>query len=299
MLSAPKPGAPRRSKSPWAIALLVALLLGAAGLHHHAHGLIIKHQQYLATPATLRKPALVTVPTRSVASHLPFSIGENSGILWNISNGQLLWADHPHLAEPYASTTKLMTIYLIQKTLPLNQVVTISPQAAGTPGSDIKMAVGNHFTVRQLLYALMLRSANDAAVALAQTDAGHVTPFVADMNRTAQSLGMVHTHYGDPDGLNPRSAGTAWDLAIIARLDMENPLFRQIASTKRTALPQNPVVTNLDGLLYMDPTVIGIKSGWTTAAGFNLVFAATRPVNGHPVTLLGVVMHGQAGFPPG
>ncbi|NMP21056.1 D-alanyl-D-alanine carboxypeptidase [Sulfobacillus sp. DSM 109850] len=297
-MPAPKTRAPKRKRAPWALLAVIAALVAAASVHHKAHQRQVKVDQYWSTPAKLSAPPLVVLPKTPVVTRLPFPIGENSGVLWNLNNGQLLWAMDPHLREPYASTTKLMTIYLALHQLPLSQVVSISPRAAATPGSDIKMAVGNRFTVKQLLYALMLRSANDSAVALAQADQGHVAKFVAEMNQTAQSLGMQGTTYGDPDGLNPHSAGTAWDLSIIARQDMQNPLFRQIVRTKSTSLPYNPVVTNLNGLLYLDPTVIGVKTGWTGAAGFNLVFAATRQVNGQPVTLLGVIMHGQHGFPP-
>ncbi|PSR23677.1 MAG: D-alanyl-D-alanine carboxypeptidase [Sulfobacillus acidophilus] len=256
------------------------------------------HRKVIAIKTKLSAPATVTLPRKSAAAMLPFSIGENSGVLWNLSTGQLLWAYHPYLREPYASTTKLMTIYLIIHRLPLSQVVSISPLAAGTTGSDIRMEVGEHFTVRQLLYALMLASANDAAVALAQQEAGTVPAFLAQMRKETTDLGMTGTTYADPDGLSPGSAGSAWDLSIIARADMESPLFRRIVKTKEISLPNNPVVRNLNTLLFLDPSVIGIKTGWTTAAGFNLVFAATRPVDGHKVTLLGVIMHGQDGFPP-
>ncbi len=298
MLPAAKTRVPQRKKTPWSLFLVIAALLAAASLHHHAHVRHVQKEQFWTTPAKLPAPASVVLPKATIPSRLPFAIGENSGVLWNLNTGQLLWAMNPHLKEPYASTTKLMTIYLALHQMPLNQVVSISPVAAATSGSDIKMAVGNQFTVKQLLYALMLRSANDSAVALAQADKGHVANFVADMNQTAKRLGMNGTTYGDPDGLSPKSAGTAWDLSIIARQDMQIPLFRKIVRTKTTRLPQNPIVTNLNGLLYMDPSVIGIKTGWTGEAGFNLVFAATRQVNGRPVTLLGVIMHGQHGFPP-
>lgn len=298
MLPAAKTRVPQRKKTPWSLFLVIAALLAAASLHHHAHVRQVEKLQHWTTPAKLPAAASVVLPKTAIPSRLPFVIGENSGVLWNLNTGQLIWAMKPHMKEPYASTTKLMTIYLALHHLPLNHVVTISPAAAATSGSDIKMAVGNRFTVKQLLYALMLRSANDSAVALAQADKGHVANFVAAMNHTAKSLGMNSTTYGDPDGLNPQSAGTAWDLSIIARQDMQIPLFRKIVRTKTTHLPQNPIVTNLNGLLYMDPSVIGIKTGWTGEAGFNLVFAATRQVHGRPVTLLGVIMHGQHGFPP-
>ncbi len=290
----------KKKRLPWALFLLTVALLTIGLLHG---GLVVKkapsvHEKSDTPKTTLLDPATVQLPLESAATALPFPIGEDSGVLWNLSTGQLIWAYHPYLKGPYASTTKLMTIYLIINHLPLSQVVTISPLAAGTSGSDIRMAVGEHFTVRQLLYALMLASANDAAVALAQQEAGTVPAFLAQMRKTAIDLGMTDTTYADPDGLSPRSAGSAWDLAIIARADMESPLFRRIVRTKEISLPNNPVVRNLNNLLFLDPSVIGVKTGWTTEAGFNLVFAATRSVNGHKVTLLGVIMHGQDGFPP-
>lgn len=287
----------KRRNLPYGTILAVLLLLAAAWLHHihrdHQKALL-KHEE---TPQALRhapRPEPVTTPL----PQLPFKIGETSGILWNLNNHRLLWALHPHKMGPLASTTKLMTFYLARKHLSLTQTITVSPQAAGTGGSDIKMAPGNHFTVRQLLYALMLRSANDAAVQLSESTSGHTQTFVHLMNLTAKKLGMRSTHFGDPDGLSPQSRGTAWDLSIIAEQDLKDPLFRQIVATRRTSLPHNPVVQNLNGLLFMDPTVIGLKTGWTVTAGFNLVFAATRQIHGKPVTLLGVILYGQRGFPP-
>lgn len=292
---------------PWTVAIISAALLTAVGLSqsHHPSSVeasqrpVVVGRNRAASPVQkLVGPATATLPGTPVPTALPFPIGENSGVLWNLTTGQLLWAYHPYLQEPYASTTKLMTIYLALGHLSLTRRVSISPQAAGTSGSDIRMAVNDQFTVRQLLYGLMMASANDSAVELAQVEAGSVPAFVAQMNQTAKSLGMTNTHYADPDGLSPRSEGSAWDLSIIARADLANPLFRKIVRTKIISLPYNPVVRNLNGLLFMDPSVIGVKTGWTTQAGFNLVFAATRPVDGKPVTLLGVIMHGQAGFPP-
>ncbi len=285
---------------PWVVLAISAALLAGAGFHR-GQGQSPnsrRHQLLASLPAKLSRPASVNLPATPVADALPFSIGENSGVLWNLTSGQLLWQYRPHLQEPYASTTKLMTIYLALKSLPLMKTVAISPVAAGTTGSDMRMGVGYHFTVRQLLYGLMMVSANDAAVALGQSEAGSIPAFVAQMNHTARLMGMTDTTYADPDGLSPGSRGSAWDLSIIARADMENPLFRKIVSTKETTLPYNPIVRNINGLLFLDPTVIGIKSGWTTQAGFNLVFAATRRIEGHSVTLLGVIMHGQHGFPP-
>lgn len=290
----------RKPRPPWGLIIGSTLLLAATWIQFHsphksrpvAQETKTVHAPPVSLPLEEPQPASPPVTT------VPFPLGESSGILWDLNTHQIVWMLHPHQTGPLASTTKLMTIYLALKRLPLGATVTISPQAAGTGGSDINMAPTNRFTVRQLLYALMLRSANDASVALAEAISGHTDRFVRLMNRQAAAFGMRSTHFADPDGLSPQSTGTAWDLSIIAMQDLENPIFRKIVATKLTALPHNPVVRNLNGLLFMDPSVIGLKSGWTTAAGFNLVFAATRQVNGRPVTLLGVVMHGQQGFGP-
>lgn len=297
MVSRPLPRKKER-RSPIGIMIVVVLLLASAWLNHtfrHPNTTIEKPiSKPIAQPVYLLSP----VPQQKKLPALPFTIGETSGVLWNLNTHQLIWQLNPHQVGPLASTTKLMTIYLALHQLPLQKIITISPNAASTTGSDMQMAPNDQFTVKQLLYGLMLASANDSAVQLAETMGGHTATFVSQMNHQAKMLGMNGTHYADPDGLSPQSVGTAWDLSIIAMQDLSNPLFRKIVNTRLTSIPHNPILRNLNGLLFQDPTVIGVKTGWTTAAGFNLVFAATRKVHGRPVTLLGVIMHGQMGFPP-
>jgi len=291
----------RRSGKPAPIhglLLVVMLLLGILAIASLGHKSRARAPKVVERSTAVRyTPGVPPIP-RPVTSALPFSLGENSGVLWNLTNHQLIWALHPNLEGAYASTTKLMTFYLAYHHLSLSRSVSITPLAASTTGSDIYMAVADKFTVRQLLYGLLIASANDAAVELANTVSPNTQAFVNLMNQTAQSFGMYHTHYQDPDGLSPGSYGSAWDLSIIAQQDLKIPLFRTIVDTKEVNLPYNPDVSNLNGLLFMDPSVIGVKTGWTTQAGFNVVFEARQKVNGHPVTLLGILMHGQEGFYP-
>ncbi|CAB1128086.1 D-alanyl-D-alanine carboxypeptidase [Candidatus Hydrogenisulfobacillus filiaventi] len=277
--------------------IFIAALLASAWIGSRTSGATPRP----ARPAPPPGPALMADGPQQAtwtSPTLPFPIGETSGVLWNLNTHQLIWALHPHQAGPLASTTKLMTAYLVLHHLPLNATVTVSPLAAATGGSDIRMQVGRKFTVHQLLYALMLASANDSAVALAQAEAGSEAAFVAQMNQEAQRLGLEQAHFADPDGLSPQSRGTAWDLSILAMRDMTNAVFRQVVATRHISLPENRNVWNLNQLLFLDPSVIGIKTGWTDAAGFNVVFAARREVDGRPVTLLGVLMHARYGFPP-
>jgi D-alanyl-D-alanine carboxypeptidase (penicillin-binding protein 5/6) len=233
-----------------------------------------------------------------VSSPIPApQVGEPDGLLTVYGQPTVLWSRNPNRTGPVASTTKLMTAYLTAESLPLNQTVTISDWAAGIGGSTMFLKPGAQLTVRQLLYGMLMRSANNAATALAQTVSGTVPAFVAEMNRTAGSLGLHNTAYKDPDGILPGSRSSAADLVRLAELDLKIPILRQIVHTKETSLPLNPVVSNINGILWEDPTVIGLKTGWTTPAGTCLVFAATRMVDGHPITLVGALLHGTT-FPP-
>ncbi len=223
----------------------------------------------------------------------PFGLHEPDAALAVYGQSRLLYGKNLTQQGPVASTTKLMTAYLVAETLPMNQVVVISPSAAATGGSDMRMHPGERFTVRQLLTGMLLVSANDAAVALAQAVSGHTATFVALMNRTATRLGLHHTHYADPDGISPASTSSAGDLLRLAELDLSIPVLRQIVRTKTASLPNNPHIININGILWRDPTVIGLKTGWTSAAACTLVFAARRTVDGYPVTLVGVLLHAR------
>jgi D-alanyl-D-alanine carboxypeptidase (penicillin-binding protein 5/6) len=226
----------------------------------------------------------------------PVPISEPDGILVVYGQPKPLWEDHPYAEGPVGSTTKLMTAYLVQASLPLRQVVTISDRAAGTGGSEMFMQPGNRFTVHQLLIGMILRSANDAAVALSQAVSGHEATFVQLMNATARRLGLNHTAYADPDGISPGSESSAADLARLAEIDLASPVLAPIFVMRQTSLPENPVVININGMVWRDPYSLGLKTGWTSESMACVVFASKRLVDGVPVTLVGVVLHGPS-FP--
>jgi D-alanyl-D-alanine carboxypeptidase (penicillin-binding protein 5/6) len=245
--------------------------------------------QNLANPRVL--------DTWTTATSLPIPpIQEPDGILMVYGQPKPLWALHPYQEGPVGSTTKLMTAYLVQASLPMNQVVTISDNAAATGGSEMFMQPGSQFTVHQLLVGMILRSANDAAVALSEAAAGHESRFVALMNATARHLGLDHTQYADPDGISPGSESSAIDLAHLAELDLNSPILAPIFVTRQTSLPENPIVTNINGMVWRDPYSLGLKTGWTSESMGCVVFASKRMVDGVPVTLVGVVLHGPS-FP--
>ena len=258
------------------------------------------HAPPVDPPAPARaasRPTDQAVDSWTTQTALPISpIKEPDGILLMYGQPKPLWALHPYNEGPVGSTTKLMTAYLVQASLPMNQIVTISDNAAATGGSEMFMQPGNRFTVHQLLVGMLLRSANDAAVALSEAMAGHESRFVALMNATARHLGLHHTQYADPDGISPGSQSSAIDLAHLAELDLNSPVLAPIFVTRLTALPGNPVVRNINGMLWQDPYSLGLKTGWTSESVACVVFASRRMVDGVPVTLVGVVLHGPS-FP--
>jgi len=282
----------------WLLAAVVLLVYWGFGRHpvpSHPTAVTTAQKSRTGLSAWVRHPAL---PVAWVADphDPPAPVHEPEGILLVYGQPTPLWSENASAPGPIASTTKLMTAYLSSQALPLDQIVTVSDQAAATGGSEMFLRPGDRFTVRQLLEGMILRSANNAAVALAQATSGSTRAFVAEMNRTAATLGLHATHFADPDGLSPDSVSSAADLARIAEVDLASPTLRRIFTLKQTSLPENPTVVNIDGMVWRDPSSLGLKTGWTTEAGACLVFAATRPVDGVPVTLVGVLLHGQA-FP--
>lgn len=205
-----------------------------------------------------------------------------------------------------ASTTKIMTALIAIETGKLDQEVTIGQDAYNewylNNGSNAQLVVGDQITLKDLLYALMLPSGDDAAIAIADAVAGSEGNFVTIMNVEAQKLHLYGTRFANPDGLPPTDSNgnaisgthysTGYDLAHLAAYAMRLPLFVQIVQTKEYDLAASGVhhsyqwkTTNT--LLDTYTGLLGVKTGTTDQAGACLVFAAQR--NGH--TLVGVVLH--------
>jgi len=208
-------------------------------------------------------------------------------------------------AVPIASLTKLMTAYLILRDHPLPlgedgprltmtqtdlndfETDTVEDQA------NAQVAVGEVLTERQLLEGLLVHSANNFADTLARWDAGDIPTFVAKMNATATLLGMRHTHYADPSGFDQGSQSTAADLLKVAALDMDDPTFTSIVRMSSVTLPVAGTISTYTPWLGFQG-VIGVKSGFTTAAGGCDVVAVTRRVQGKKAMILAAVT-GQTG----
>ena len=216
-----------------------------------------------------------------------------SAILMEAKTGRVLYEQNAHQALPMASTTKVMTALLALEMGDLNEIVATGKNAFGVPGTSIYLEMGEQLTLEQMLYGLMLSSGNDAAVAIAEHLSGTVSDFCALMTRRAEEIGCENTIFSTPHGLPAQNHHTtAWDLALITREALKNPVFREIVSTQRATLPwagheYDRVLTNKNKLLSAYPGAIGVKTGYTKAAGRCLVFAAERD----GLCLIGVVLN--------
>jgi D-alanyl-D-alanine carboxypeptidase (penicillin-binding protein 5/6) len=203
-----------------------------------------------------------------------------SGALVDLDSGRVLYAIGGRTRRPIASTTKIMTALLVLESARLREMVTVSPLAAAQGGASLGLESGERIMVRHLLYALMLQSSNDAAVALAEHAGGSVEGFVAGMNKRARALGLRNTHFMSPNGLDDRGYSTALDLARITVRAMRDQALVRIARTKFYTVPSSGEGTrrlqNRNALLWLYPGAFGLKSGFTGAAGSCLVAAADR-----------------------
>ncbi|MCL5942266.1 MAG: D-alanyl-D-alanine carboxypeptidase [Actinobacteria bacterium] len=223
---------------------------------------------------------------------LPPTVGGASAILVNMEDGRVIFEKNADERRSIASLTKIMTGILALETLPPDRVVTTSPAAAAAGESEIWLQPGEKLTVRDLLYGLMVRSANDAAVALAEASAGTVAGFVEKMNAKAAQLGMTNTSFANPHGLEAKEHySSARDMATLARYAMQNEEFRRLVSTITVTIPwpghaYKRTLHNRNALLGKVPFITGIKTGYTRKAGYCLVGSGSRD----GVSLISVIL---------
>lgn len=205
-----------------------------------------------------------------------------AAILIDAETGQVLYAKNAHQKLPPASLTKIMTAMIVLERCRLDDTVKASQRAVNTQPSSMHLRVGEEVTVRDLLYALMLRSANDAAIALAEHTAGSVEAFAQLMNAKAQEIGATNTHFVNPHGLHhPQHHSTAYDLALITRYAMANETFREIVKTRsyivtRSLNQEDLWMVNKAKFLQQYPYAEGVKTGYTNHAGFCFAGAASK-----------------------
>jgi D-alanyl-D-alanine carboxypeptidase (penicillin-binding protein 5/6) len=251
---------------------------------------------------TVTAPAAgATTQAASIASSAgPAGVGARSAAVENAATGRLLWSRGLNTERPMASITKVMTAFLVIRAGHLDRTITIPAAVTGYvrshDASNAGLHPGDRLTARQLLYALLLPSGADAAYALAQAYGPGIPAFVARMNAMARLLGMSRTHFSNFDGLpypTPYSNySTAANLLTLGRAAMLRPAFRAVVAQRSYRIAAGPGHRayrwkNLNPLLGRYPGAIGIKPGYTGAAGQCLLFEATR--NGYSV--IGVALH--------
>jgi len=213
------------------------------------------------------------------------SIAAKSWLLLDATSGQVIAAQDPNARIEPASLTKVLTAYVTfqairDKKLALNTMVNVSPRAWKVDSSSSKMFIdpATPVSVDDLLHGLMIQSGNDAAVALAEAVAGDEATFVVLMNREAQRMGMKNSKFANPHGLpSPDNFSTAQDLATLAtNVIRDFPEFYKIDSVKQ--FTYNKITQqNRNRLLWLDPTVDGMKTGHTESSGYSMIASARRP----------------------
>jgi D-alanyl-D-alanine carboxypeptidase (penicillin-binding protein 5/6) len=263
----------------------------------------------LASTPLVAQPEKAPAPkTAPDALDGPPFVSAKAWIVVDGKTGKVLRGDNETTARPMASTSKIMTAWLVLQLAAadprvLDEIVTYSERAAKTIGSSAKLVVGEKVSVKELLYGLMLPSGNDAAVALAEhfgsrfgkaADGDNLQRFVGEMNRRAKALGFKEMSYKDPNGLSSENVSSARDLATLAREAMKDERFRAYVSTRRHECEviepgggkRKVSWINTNKLLDIEGYE-GIKTGTTTPAGNCLVACARRGDHQVIVVVLG------------
>jgi serine-type D-Ala-D-Ala carboxypeptidase (penicillin-binding protein 5/6) len=204
------------------------------------------------------------------------SVNARSYLVEDGRTGEVLLARHPARRVPVASLTKLMTVLLTLEHAQPDELVTISPEAAAVGESSVPLRAGEQLTVRDLLEAALIQSANNAAWALAEhVGGGSEQQFVAMMNRRARRLHLTDSHFVRPDGLDtPGHVSSARDVTTLARLVMQKPIVREIVAMRDATITGGRRLHTWNDLLGSFPGLIGVKTGHTGGAGWSEVAAA-------------------------
>ncbi|HZO74282.1 MAG TPA: D-alanyl-D-alanine carboxypeptidase family protein [Ktedonobacteraceae bacterium] len=244
------------------------------------------------TPTPSPEPTLPPSPTPTPT---PFISG-TAAYLIDADTGRVFYDMNSSQPLPIASTTKIMTAIVAIENGNLDQGVTVEQadlNQVPSGASNAGLLAGDYFRLHTLLYALMLRSGTDASIVIARVIAGSTDNFVAMMNRKAQALHLLHTHYSSPHGFSDSDHySSAADLVTLANYAMRNPIFAQIVGqgtydVKPTLYTHAYHWPNTNALLTSYPGADGVKTGWTDSAGYCLVFSARR--SGHH--LIGIELH--------
>lgn len=290
----------RRLSAPLLAVILLSFLPLPAQAGHHK-----RSARHIARKVPARHASATPVsvePAEGEISKLlhPGPVLAPSYILVDVDTGRVLAQRNAHQRMFPASTTKTMTALVALEQGNLDSMITIGPNPVATGESSLNLLLGETFSLRELISAALIKSANDSCVAIAEGVAGSVPEFVALMNRKARELGANDTHFVNPHGLHDKDHySSAYDLSLIARAALQNPTFNEIINTRQLAIHGNVKVgpqrllTNRNRLLFRWNECDGVKTGYTRQAGRCLIASATHtdPATGRRWRLLSVVLH--------
>jgi serine-type D-Ala-D-Ala carboxypeptidase (penicillin-binding protein 5/6) len=268
-----------RPRWPWVLGIVAlgALLIAAASVVTVRLGARVP-------PASVRIEAPDTIAVGGMPPPIP-TPARGSFALSTSMDGSV--ATHDSTVErPIGSVAKAMTALAVLGVHPLavgasgpsltmtGADVVLYRRALAQDGSAVPVRAGEVLTERDLLLAMLLPSANNIAETLAVWVSGNRGAFIARLNATAAAMGMDHSHFADPSGFSAMTVATASDLVLLAKAVVANSALAQLVTTRQARLPDGTVLRNLDILLSQQPGWLGIKTGWTGAAGGCLLFAA-------------------------
>lgn len=220
-------------------------------------------------------------------------IQAKSAVVINAKTGQIIYSKNSEESRPPASTTKIMTAILAIECAELDKIVTISDNAAATGEASIHLYRGERLTLKNLVYGALLKSGNDACVAIAENVAPSEEEFIGLMNLKALTIGAYNTEFHNTNGL-PKEGHmtTAYDLAIMARYALKNEMFSDIVNTKEYYLcwedsSRKMYLKNTNKLLWTYSFATGVKTGTTDKAGRCLVASARQ----NQTEIIAVVLH--------
>jgi len=203
-------------------------------------------------------------------------IGARAAIVMDTVTGRILYEKNAYSKRPIASTTKIMTAIVALENGNLDDIVTVSKRAASIWGSQINLQMGEKISLNDLMYGMMVKSGNDAAIAVAEHIGGTVENFLVMMNKKAKEIGANNSQFKSPHGLDMEGHySTAYDLAIITRYALENPVFSEIVSTHSIGIKGRNLY-NTNEMLSIYEGADGVKTGYTGLAGRCLVTSATK-----------------------
>src|SRR4029077_2824171 len=223
----------------------------------------------------------IPAPTEYTPEGIP-KTSAASVIVVDANSGRILYEKNPDQIRPAASTQKLLTALIVAESGFLDRTVTVQPVDTMVDPVKLNIKAGDTYQRIDLLRALLVKSPNDVARCLARDNAGSVEAFAESMNRRAQQLGAVHSHFVNPNGLPvPGQYSSARDLSLIARAAYANPTIRSIVCLPqlvfRYANGRTRELENTNKLLRRLPYCNGMKTGYTDAAGKCLIASGTRP----------------------